>query len=216
MALPPPSSPSAQAARPAPQPWGQNMSPLRTPMLGPSVVEMQPRAGLATPLLPLCPLLCSCESAWVSGVRGSQGKAMLGEGPRAGSASHPSSLPPAVCLCGVPGDSLRGHVPQSAPEERAAGAPHSGRRGPVLPDRALPGYGGELGCAACRLRSRLREPGAHLPQLLGGVDTSSPVITARLNTVEPSYAQLALLVSGDRKQMLASLSRKGSFLGPGN
>ena len=51
-----------------------------------------------------------------------------------------SPLRPTVCLYGVPGDGLHGHVPQAAPEERAAGAPDPRHCSYVLPDRALPGH----------------------------------------------------------------------------
>ena len=51
-----------------------------------------------------------------------------------------SPLRPTVCLYGVPGDGLHGHVPQAAPEERAAGASDPRHLSHVLPDRALPGH----------------------------------------------------------------------------
>lgn len=51
-----------------------------------------------------------------------------------------SPLRPTVCLYGVPGDGLHGHVPQAAPEERAAGAPDPRHRSHMLPDWAVPGH----------------------------------------------------------------------------
>lgn len=73
------------------------------------------------------------------------GRAVLGKAQ--GQVAPLTPLPswPTVCLCGVPGDGLRGHVPSAAPEEWAARAPHPRHRRHVLPDRALPGHRGEQG-----------------------------------------------------------------------
>lgn len=185
--------------------------PLQPSLLGPSVVEIRPRPGLATLFLPLCPFLRSCASARVSGVRGDQGKATPGKAQGQVVPLTPASLLPAVCLCGVPGDSLCGHVPWSAPEEWEARTSHSHHCHRVLPARALPGHGGEQRGVACRQGSRLREPwGALVTLLRAHLPHSNVVGTTRQNL--PVLVS-CLSVSGDRHQMQSSLSRKGSLGG---
>lgn len=97
MSLLPPSRYLAQAAHPAPIALGtEHISTLQVSLLGPSVVDMWPRAEMASPLAItlVCPLyppaLHSCISRG-SGVRGGRGKAVLGKAQGQGP-SHSASL----------------------------------------------------------------------------------------------------------------------------